>query len=120
MHISRSNCLFLFLLVAGIIGRAAAQGQYQPTPQEEPLKPKGEVMKSIPRAVSSTAVTSLPRKISYQGLLTTSGGAPVADGSYDLTISLYDSLTNGTLQWSEIHAGVPVQRGTFSINLGES
>ncbi|HYQ85626.1 MAG TPA: tail fiber domain-containing protein [Bacteroidota bacterium] len=66
----------------------------------------------------SVNTTSLPLKMSYQGLLTTTGGIPLADGAYNLTVSLYDSLTNGSLLWTEAHSGVPVQRGTFSITFG--
>ena len=81
-----------------------------------PLKSK--LFKQTPAKAFSTAAVSLPQRISYQGLLTTSGGTPISDGSYDLTVGLYDSLAAGSVQWSEIHTGVPVHRGTFSIALG--
>lgn len=85
-----------------------------------PMKftPKAELLKNSPRKAFSTASTSLPLKLSYQGLLTNTGGSPVADGLYNLTFDLYDSLTAGVSQWSEAHAGVSVTHGTFSVILG--
>ncbi|OLD81270.1 MAG: hypothetical protein AUI33_01155 [Ignavibacteria bacterium 13_1_40CM_2_61_4] len=70
------------------------------------------------RTTAQTVSTSLPLTMSYQGLLTTGLGAPVADGLYDLQFDLYDSLTGGTSQWTETQAGVPAQRGTFNVILG--
>ena len=60
----------------------------------------------------------VPRKISYQGLLTTSGGPTVADGSYDLKFDIYNLPSGGVLRYSETHTGVSVHQGTFSILLG--
>ena len=67
-----------------------------------------------------TALTSaqVPHKISYQGMLTTSTGVPVADASnYIVTISLYDAL--GNLKWGPVtHTGVTLSRGSFNVLLG--
>jgi hypothetical protein len=60
----------------------------------------------------------VPQTISYQGLLTTSSGAPIADGNYNLTFSLYTVPTGGTPIWTETHSSVPVSKGTFSVILG--
>jgi len=67
---------------------------------------------------AQAAAASLPLTMSYQGLLTTGLGTPVADGSYDLQFDLYDSLSGGTSMWSETQTGVSVQRGTFNVILG--
>jgi hypothetical protein len=77
---------------------------------------------SNPGSESQTAgsSTSLPLKMSYQGLLTTTGGNPVSDGAYSITIAFFDSITSGSSQWAETHTGVIVSRGTFSITLGET
>ncbi len=69
-------------------------------------------------ALSLVGYSQVPNKISYQGLLTTSGGAPAIDGNYDLQIDFFDAAVAGSSQWSETHTAVPVQRGTFSIILG--
>ena len=60
----------------------------------------------------------VPQTISYQGLLTTSSGAPIADGNYNLTFSLYTVPTGGTPIWTETQSSVPVSNGTFSVILG--
>jgi hypothetical protein len=110
----------MFVILCGTILAAPMYGQgpalFAPPASDPPLKSQF-VKQRLPRPFAATA-TSLPLKMSYQGLLTTTGGTPVADGLYDLTVDLYDSLTNGSSKWSEIHTGVPVQRGTFSITLG--
>ena len=40
--------------------------------------------------------------ISYQGKLTTSGGAPVADGDYAVVFSLWTDSVGGSLIWTEL------------------
>lgn len=60
----------------------------------------------------------VPNKISYQGLLSTSSGSPVVDGSYDIKFEIFNLPSGGTLRHSETQTGVLVQRGTFSIILG--
>lgn len=61
---------------------------------------------------------AVPNTISYQGLLTDGAGTPVADGPYDLTLTLYSVPSGGGALWSETQNAVPVVRGIFSINLG--
>ena len=67
--------------------------------------------------VSMMASAQVPNKISYEGLLTTSGGTPVADGSYNLKFEIFNLPSGGTLRHSETQTGVSVQRGTFSVIL---
>src|SRR5712692_4445568 len=62
----------------------------------------------------------VPQKISYQGLLTTSGGAPVTDGSYDLKFEIFNLPSGGSVLHNETHSGVSIQRGTFSVVLGSA
>ena len=60
----------------------------------------------------------IPETISYQGVLTDASGTPVADGSYSLTISIYDTETGVAALWSETHSPVTVKSGIFSVILG--
>jgi hypothetical protein len=62
----------------------------------------------------------VPNKISYQGLLTTSSGTPVQDGSYDLQFDIYNLPSGGDLRYTETQNDVSVQRGTFSVILRPS
>lgn len=59
----------------------------------------------------------VPDSLSVQGLLTDTGGNPVADGSYDLTFKLYKGAT---MVWEEAHSNVPVEGGVFNVVLGGS
>jgi hypothetical protein len=67
---------------------------------------------------SPAGFPSLPLTISYQGLLTTSGGAPVQDGNYDIQFDLFQTPTGGSSEWTETHASVAVVKGTFNVILG--
>ncbi len=68
----------------------------------------------------STTATSLPLKMSYQGVLTNAMGVPVGDGSYGLTVTLFNSVTGGSSQWTETHSAVSESHGTLSVVLGET
>ena len=68
--------------------------------------------------VSSLTLAQVPNKISYQGLLTTSSGTPVQDGSYELDFKIYNVPIGGSILFFENHPGVAVQRGTFNVILG--
>jgi hypothetical protein len=67
---------------------------------------------------SFTATSQVPNKISYQGLLTTSSGAPVTDGSYNLKFDIYNLPSGGLLRYTQTRNGVSVSKGTFSVILG--
>ena len=69
-------------------------------------------------ALCATMYAQVPRHVSYQGLLTTSGGSPAQNGSYKITFSIYDTLAGGLALWSETHDPVDVEKGTFHVILG--
>jgi hypothetical protein len=87
---------------------------------------KGVIMKNILLLFAATLViysvvfTQVPQKISYQGLLTTSSGTPVQDGSYNLKFEIFNLPVGGTLRHSETQTGVQVQKGTFSVFMNPS
>lgn len=56
--------------------------------------------------------------IPYQGRLTDSAGAPVADGAYDFQFVLYAAPQGGTALWRETQRGVAVRDGYFAALLG--
>ena len=59
--------------------------------------------------------------MSYQGsLLRPGGGAPVADGTYDMRFSIYDVALGGAALWAETDAAVQVTGGLFTTILGDS
>lgn len=71
-------------------------------------------------AVFSVAQSQIPRKISYQGALTTGAGTPADDGSYSLSISIYDNESGGVALFNEPFSDVAVSRGMFKVNLGST
>jgi len=46
-------------------------------------------------------ITSVPRSMSYQGILKDSGGDPVTDSVYSMTFRIYDAESGGTSEWTE-------------------
>lgn len=64
------------------------------------------------------ARAAVPNTMSYQGMLTDGVGAPVPDGTYDLTFKLYFVASGPGWQWQETQSGVPVTGGMFSVQLG--
>ena len=44
----------------------------------------------------------IPPTLSYQGVLTDTDGAAVADGAYSLTFNLYNTVAGGSSLWSEL------------------
>jgi hypothetical protein len=68
-------------------------------------------------AISLAAFATIPQQINYQGLLTSSAGAPL-DTTVSVRFRLY-SDSAGTLQvWSELWPSVPVVDGLFNIRMG--
>ncbi|MFQ6615863.1 MAG: hypothetical protein ACE5HZ_03710 [Fidelibacterota bacterium] len=68
--------------------------------------------------ISQVVVGQIPGTISYQGILKNSDGTLVSDGTYSITVSLYDVETAGTSLWSETHSAVSVTDGIFNVILG--
>jgi len=64
----------------------------------------------------STAM-AIPAEITVQGFLKTQAGLG-ADGTYALTMSLYDADTAGNTLWTETQVGVVVSNGLFNATLG--
>jgi hypothetical protein len=67
--------------------------------------------------LSSVAFAQVPRTISYQGVLTTAAGAPLADGNHQLQISLHAEATGGGSVYTETQT-IPVVGGVFHAIIG--
>lgn len=61
--------------------------------------------------------TSSKNTINYQGYLTDSSGNPVND-SLGIIFRLYNVESGGAALWTEVHSGVTVSNGLFSVLLG--
>jgi hypothetical protein len=73
----------------------------------------GLALVAAPRRAES-AITTL---ISYQGFLKDVSGNPI-NSTLTLTFSLFSGPTGGTALWSEVHTGVVIAGGIFSVQLG--
>lgn len=66
---------------------------------------------------SSVALAEVPQLINYQGRLTDHEGN-LLDTTISITFAIYDDSADGTLFWTEVHSGIMVVDGLFSIMLG--
>ena len=62
---------------------------------------------------------TVPRKISYQGLITKADGTPTSDGSYEVMFKVYNISEGGEPVWSE-NQQVTVTNGIISTVLGST
>ena len=103
----------LLILVITIVTFVAALGQAQTT-----MSASGGTVNAQLGKSAVGPIPLIPNKISYQGLLTTSSGAPASDGSYNLKFELFNTSSGGSGLWTETQTSVSVQHGTFSVLLG--
>lgn len=61
----------------------------------------------------------VPTTIGFEGQLADAQGAPVADGEYTITFTLYDNDEGGTDKWHQTKQ-VQVNDGLYSVQLGSS
>lgn len=66
-----------------------------------------------------TETTEVPRIFSYQGTLRDANG-DLIDGSVDLTLKLYDTVTGGTALYTESFTDVNVRSGVFNVVVGDT
>ena len=71
-------------------------------------------------ALAPLATADVPQMINYQGYLTKPNGQPVTDDSANITFTIYDSATGGTVLWSSGVQTVPLIVGRFSYQLGSA
>jgi cysteine-rich repeat protein len=63
-------------------------------------------------------LAAVPGHVGIEGLLSSTGGGPVADGKYAVTFRLYDKEVAGQVLWQEGAQQVEVAGGLFSTRLG--
>ena len=66
---------------------------------------------------SQTQGISIPKTLSYQGMITSKDGQPVKDGDYAITVNLYSDKDGAHSIWKGSYL-THVQNGVFSIELG--
>lgn len=68
-------------------------------------------------AQQDTVARLMPRVLSYQGVLADLFGQPVPNGSYTVTLRLYDAATAGAMLWEETQS-ITTLDGVFDATLG--
>jgi hypothetical protein len=68
-------------------------------------------------ALAQTTINPPPSLMAFQGRLARPDGNPVADGNYNLTLSLWDTPANGSKRWEQTFTNVPIKNGTFAVVL---
>ncbi|MBM4344894.1 MAG: hypothetical protein FJ100_16120 [Deltaproteobacteria bacterium] len=63
------------------------------------------------------AGAAVPSTATLEGVLTSAGGGPAADGNYTLTVAIYPQQSGGTAAWTET-AAVTAKGGQFTLQLG--
>ncbi|MFH1218619.1 MAG: hypothetical protein V1679_02155, partial [Candidatus Peregrinibacteria bacterium] len=69
--------------------------------------------------VGEVFALAIPKYLSYEGYLTDSDDTALT-GTYNMTFKLYDALTDGNLEWTEVQSGVTVTNGYFAVQLGDT
>jgi subtilisin-like proprotein convertase family protein len=67
--------------------------------------------------LAPSANAAVPAVVQVEGLLTSTGGGPAADGDYDGTFRLYTQAQDGAAAWSEVQK-LAVKGGLFTAQLG--
>ncbi|MSP93561.1 MAG: DUF4215 domain-containing protein [Myxococcales bacterium] len=68
--------------------------------------------------VPLSAASAVPGFTQAEGVLSATGGGPVADGDYAVSFKLYDAETGGNVLWSEGPVTLAVKGGSFGHALG--
>ena len=89
-------------------------GQNRPRPVHNKSNNKIKI-----NSVENNIIESVPRRISYQGLLTKADGSPTEDGSYEVIFRLYNTADGGDPIWTESQE-VTVNNGIISTVLGNT
>ena len=79
----------------------------------------GGVQKNVVEKMRSTSNQNVPRRISYQGLITKADGSPTDDGSYEILFKIFETADGGEAIWSE-NQEVTVNNGIISTILGNT
>jgi hypothetical protein len=58
-----------------------------------------------------------PNTISWQGIVTDNEGNTL-NGTYDVTVKLYDAESEGTALWTETHTALEITDGLANLTLG--
>ncbi|MBI86466.1 MAG: hypothetical protein CMG63_00150, partial [Candidatus Marinimicrobia bacterium] len=85
---------------------------------QKQIQSKSAVTKNSHNSIAnSNRNLSVPKTLSYQGLLTKTDGRPVEDSTYSVIFRFFNSLDGDHLLWEE-QQNIPVKDGIISATLG--
>ncbi|MEZ4514738.1 MAG: hypothetical protein R3C62_22930 [Chloroflexota bacterium] len=64
------------------------------------------------------AIPAAPADFNYRGTFRDSDGNPIADGEYDITFKIYDSMGAPNALFTQEQNGITVREGNFSTTIG--
>ncbi len=82
------------------------------------LSPALAMMVALTTTLAATSAFAVPTTVAVEGVLTSTGGGPAADGDYSVAVGLYGAEIGGQASWSEGPLTVTVKGGLFSLTLG--
>ena len=68
---------------------------------------------------ATVAVPAVPTSFNYRGTLRDSDNNPIADGEYDITFKIYESIGAPNPLFTQTLNGIAVHGGTFSATIEE-
>ena len=68
--------------------------------------------------LSYSAWAGVPKAINFQGILTNSGGTPLADSIVSVEFRIYTALVGGESKWVETQSVITDNQGRFNVLLG--
>ena len=78
---------------------------------------KSELNNNQESMIQQSSAVSVPRRISYQGILTKNNGQPATDKTYEVKFRLYKQLDGGDSFWEETQQ-IYIDDGLLSATLG--
>jgi len=66
---------------------------------------------------ATTVQAEIPPTINYQGKATDANDVPL-EGEHNITFRIYEDEVGGTAKWEETHEKVDIDKGVFSVELG--
>ncbi len=96
--------------------RGAARGHC--TPRTWRRVARLVAMVAVAAVMAPAAVLAVPAQTTIEGVLSSTGGVPAADGAYKVSFAIYGAQTGGTAVWSEGPVDVQVSGGRFHHRLG--
>jgi hypothetical protein len=110
------GCIMIILLSSSF-AQESSKAVFQDNLHSPTMKLDLPVSPEQAKPKTGLEARAVPRLLNYQGYLTDTLGIPITD-TLNMTFSIFDAPSLGTLLWTESQTNIPVERGVFSVLLG--